>query len=272
MLSITDLGKTYRNGERALDEVSVDVDGQEVVAIIGPSGAGKSTLVRCINRLTEPTDGTVRLDGTEITSLSKRELRQARKDIGMIFQEYALVERLTVMENVLSGRLGELSSWRAFRRDFPPEDTQLAYQTLDRVGLAGHENDRVDELSGGQRQRVGIGRAVLQKPKILLADEPTSSLDPDTSHAVMELLTEIGREEGIPVLINIHEVPLAREYAGRIVGLSGGRVVFDGPPSELTDTAMDRIYRSESVEVDDSPDHDEQPLDRPTGPANPESY
>lgn len=264
MLSITDLGKTYPNGERALDDVSFDVDGEEIVAIIGPSGAGKSTLIRCINRLTEPTDGTVHLDGTDVTALSKGELRQTRQDIGMIFQEYALVERLTVMENVLSGRLGELSSWRAFRRKFPPDDVQFAYATLDRVGLASHEDDRADELSGGQRQRVGIARAVLQKPKILLADEPTSSLDPETSHAVMRLLTEIAREEEIPVLINIHEVPLAREYAGRIIGLSNGTMVFDGTPTELTDAAMDRIYRSEITSPSDEPDDEEQPFDKPT--------
>ncbi|WP_436345956.1 phosphonate ABC transporter ATP-binding protein [Natronorubrum sp. FCH18a] len=243
MLSVSALGKTYETGDRALDDVSFEVDGNEVVAVIGPSGAGKSTLIRCVNRLTEPTDGEIVLDGTELTSLSKRELRTARRDIGMIFQEYALVERLTVMENVLSGRLGYLSPWQGFRRNFPSEDVQYAYETLDRVGLAGHENDRADELSGGQRQRVGIARAVLQRPKILLADEPTSSLDPETSRAVMELLTEIARSDEIPIIINIHEVALAVEYADRIVGLAGGELVFDGAPDDLDEAVMDRIYR-----------------------------
>jgi len=245
MLSLSTLGKTYGTGERALDGVSFDVEGSQVVAVIGPSGAGKSTLIRCVNRLTEPTDGEVRLDGTNLTSLSNRELRAARREIGMVFQEYALVERLTVMENVLSGRLGYVSTWRGFRRKFPQEDVQQAYATLDRVGLRGHEDDRADELSGGQRQRVGIARAVLQRPKIMLADEPTSSLDPETSRAVMELLTEIAREESIPVLINIHEVPLAREHADRIIGLTDGKLVFDGTPDELDEPALDRIYRSE---------------------------
>ncbi|WP_440763321.1 phosphonate ABC transporter ATP-binding protein [Natronorubrum sp. DTA7] len=252
MLSVSALGKTYETGDRALDGVSFAVDGNEIVAVIGPSGAGKSTLIRCVNRLTEPTDGEVTLDGTELTSLSKRDLRAARRDIGMIFQEYALVERLTVMENVLSGRLGYLSSWQGFRRNFPSEDVQYAYETLDRVGLAGHEDDRADELSGGQRQRVGIARAVLQRPKILLADEPTSSLDPETSRAVMELLTEIARDDDIPVIINIHEVPLAVEYADRIIGLAGGKLVFDGTPDELDESTMDRIYRDGESRSDDA--------------------
>lgn len=243
MLSVSDLEKVYPGGEHALREVSFEIGANDVVAIIGPSGAGKSTLIQCINRLTEPTSGTVRLDDTSLTGLSRRQLRQARREIGMVFQEYALVERLTAMENVLSGRLGYVSSWQAFRRNFPPEDIQRAYATLDRVGLAGHEDDRVDELSGGQRQRVGIARAVLQQPKIILADEPTSSLDPESSRAVMELLTEIAIEEQIPVTINIHQVSLAREHADRIIGLSDGRIVFDGSPAELDERGMDTIYR-----------------------------
>jgi phosphonate transport system ATP-binding protein len=245
MLTVEDLRKTYDTGDEALKGVSMEVTGNEVVSIIGPSGAGKSTFIRCINRLTEPTGGTVTLDGTEITALSKKELRVARRDMGMIFQEYALVERLTVMENVLSGRLGYLSSWNAFRRKFPPEEIQRARATLDRVGLEGMEDKRADELSGGQRQRVGIARAVIQRPKILLVDEPTSSLDPESSHAVMELLTEVAAEEDIPVLINIHEVDLAVEYADRINGLADGRKVFDGTPAELDERALDTIYRGE---------------------------
>jgi len=243
MLTIRNLSKTYPGGEQALTDVSVEIRGNEIVAIIGSSGAGKSTLIECVNRLTEPTGGEVVLDGTELTGLSKRELRQARRDIAMIFQEYNLVERLTVMENVLSGRIGYLSTWNAFRRKFPKRDIELARETLERVGLGGHERDRADELSGGQRQRVGIARAVCQRPKIMLADEPTSSLDPETSHAVMRLLTGIARDEDIPILINIHEVDLALEYADRIVGLAHGAVVFDGPPEELDEGARDRIYR-----------------------------
>ncbi|MGM0398420.1 MAG: phosphonate ABC transporter ATP-binding protein [Halobacteriota archaeon] len=243
MLSVTGLAKTYPGGEEALSGVDLTIEGSETVAMIGPSGAGKSTFIRCINRLTEPTAGSVCLDGTELTDLSTTEMRSARRDIGMIFQEYNLVERLTVMENVLTGRLGYVSAWRAYRRKFPPADVERAYELLDRVGLGDMENKRVDELSGGQRQRVGIARAIIQQPTILLVDEPTSSLDPETSATVMGLLTEIAAERNIPVLINIHEVDLALDYADRIVGLHDGQLVFEGSPSDLDDRALDTIYR-----------------------------
>jgi len=223
----------------------VTIDGREVVAMIGPSGAGKSTFVRCINRLVEPTTGRVLLDDSELTGLDDDELRNARRDIGMVFQEYNLVERLTVMENVLSGRLGYVSNWAALRRNFPPEDVERAYELLDLVGLDGMEDKRVDELSGGQRQRVGIARAVVQEPKIVLADEPTSSLDPETSRDVMELLTDIAVDRDVPVLINIHEVDLAEKYADRILGLHDGELVFDGPAADLTSESKGVIYRGE---------------------------
>jgi phosphonate transport system ATP-binding protein len=243
MLDVTDLEKTYETGDEALTGVTTSVSGSETVAMIGPSGAGKSTFIRCINRLTEPTTGSICLDGTELTTLGDDELRSARRDIGMIFQEYNLVERLTVMENVLTGRLGYVSAWDAFRRSFPPEDIERAYEILDRVGLGDMENKRVDELSGGQRQRVGIARAVIQEPKILLVDEPTSSLDPETSDTVMRLLTDIAAEREVPVLINIHEVELARAHADRIVGLHDGAIVFEGTPAELDERGLDRVYR-----------------------------
>jgi phosphonate transport system ATP-binding protein len=243
MLEVDDLVKVYPTGDRALDGVSTTIEGNTIVAMIGPSGAGKSTFVRCINRLVEPTSGQVWLDDVEITSLSKKELRKERRNMGMVFQEYGLVERLTVMENTLSGRLGYVGLWSSFRRNYSSEDIQKAYATLDRVGLSGMENKRVDELSGGQRQRVGIARAVLQNPKLLLVDEPTSSLDPESSRKVMELLTEIAQEDDIPVLINIHEVHLAEEFADRILGLSDGELVFEGNVDELTDDVKDRIYR-----------------------------
>ena len=245
MLETENLGKTYPTGDEALCDVSVTIDGREVVAMIGPSGAGKSTFVRCINRLVEPTTGHVFLDDSELTGLGDDELRDARRDIGMVFQEYNLVERLTVMENVLSGRLGYVSNWAALRRNFPPEDVERAYELLDLVGLDGMEDKRVDELSGGQRQRVGIARAVVQEPKIVLADEPTSSLDPETSRDVMELLTDIAVDRDVPVLINIHEVDLAEKYADRILGLHDGELVFDGPAADLTSESKGVIYRGE---------------------------
>ena len=247
MLRVTDLRKTYPTGDEALKGVTVSVDGSETVAMIGPSGAGKSTFIRCINRLTEPSSGEVHLDDTELTSLGDDALRSARRDIGMIFQEYNLVERLTVMENVLTGRLGYVSAWKAFRRSFPAEDIERAYEILERVGLDDMENKRVDELSGGQRQRVGIARAVIQQPKILLVDEPTSSLDPETSGTVMRLLTDIAAEREVPVLINIHEVDLAIAHADRIVGLHDGELVFDGPSSALDQQGLDQVYRGAEI-------------------------
>lgn len=252
MLEVTGLKKTYPTGDEALRGVSMSVEGSETVAMIGPSGAGKSTFIRCINRLTEPSAGEITLDERELTGLDSDALRAARKDIGMIFQEYNLVERLTVMENVLTGRLGYVSAWNAFRRSFPAEDIERAYNILERVGLSDMENKRVDELSGGQRQRVGIARAVIQQPKILLVDEPTSSLDPETSETVMRLLTDIAAEREVPVLINIHEVDLALEHADRIVGLHDGELVFEGTPAELDEAGLDRVYRG--AEIPDNTD------------------
>jgi phosphonate transport system ATP-binding protein len=242
LLEVIGLDKTYPAGDHALRTVSLRIDGADAVFIIGPSGAGKSTLLRCINRLVEPDAGVIRLDGQEITALEGAALRAARRGMAMIFQEFNLVERLTVMENVLSGRLGYVSLWRAWRRRFPPEDVEAAFATLARVGLAGFENKRADALSGGQRQRVGIARALVQRPKILLVDEPTSSLDPKTSEAVMALIVELAAEEGIPALVNIHDVPMARAFARRIVGLNDGRVVYDGPVDGLTPGVLERIY------------------------------
>jgi phosphonate transport system ATP-binding protein len=247
MLEVNDLRKVYPTGDEALKGVSTTIDGNEIVAMIGPSGAGKSTFIRCINRLTEPTEGEIRLDGTDLTGLANKEMKAARRDIGMVFQEYNLVERLTVMENVLSGRLGYVSNWAAFRRKFPQRDIERAYDVLETVGLADMENKRADALSGGQRQRVGIARAVVQEPTILLADEPTSSLDPESSHAVMDLLTEIAETQDIPVIINIHEVPLAIEYSDRILGLHDGELVYDGPAAGLDDAAKDVVYRGDAV-------------------------
>jgi phosphonate transport system ATP-binding protein len=245
MLEISDLVKTYPNGLKALHGVSLTVDRPMVVAIIGSSGAGKSTLIRCVNRLVEPSSGRVVLNGTEITGLGRHGLRKARRRIGMIFQEYNLVERLTVMENVLSGRLGYVGFWRAYRRNYPPDDVAAAFEILDRVGLAGRENARADALSGGQRQRVGIARALMQRPELLLVDEPTASLDPKTSRQIMRLIVELAHERGTPVLINIHDVALAQTFADHIVGLSDGRVVFEDGADRLTPAALTEIYGEE---------------------------
>ncbi len=245
MLRVENLTKVYKTGDKALTDVSFDVPEGQVVGLIGPSGAGKSTLIRCVNRLVEPTSGSVRLGNLDITRLRSGDLRRARRRIGMIFQEYALVERLTVMENVLSGRLGYVPFWRSFTRRFPGADIAKAFALLDRVGLSAHADKRADALSGGQRQRVGIARALEQDPELLLIDEPTASLDPKTSRQIMRLIVEICRERGLPAIINIHDVVLAQQFADRIIGLQAGRVVFDGPPVGLTETVLTRIYGEE---------------------------
>lgn len=275
MLRLNDLSKVYATGDRALTEVSLTVEPGQVVGLIGPSGAGKSTLIRCINRLVEPTSGQVFLGDMEITGLSRGALRRARRRIGMIFQEYALVERLTVMENVLSGRLGYVGFWRSFFRKFPPDAVENAYRLLDRVGLSDHVNKRADALSGGQRQRVGIARALEQDPDLLLIDEPTASLDPKTSRQIMRLVVEICDERGLPAIINIHDVALAQQFVRRIIGLQSGRVVFDGSPDDLTADVLTQIYGEEDwsatirkadedgEEVEDQEDHHASvPVDR----------
>jgi len=245
MLEIIDLSKVYPTGTAALKGVSFRVDQPQVVTIIGPSGAGKSTLIRCINRLVEPTSGKIMLDGIDIRRLNRRELRKMRRRMGMIFQEYNLVERLTVMENLLSGRLGYVGFWKTYRRKFAPGDVAAAFELLDRVGLSGYQSTRADALSGGERQRVGISRALMQQPDLLLVDEPTASLDPKTSRQIMRLLVELAHERGTPALVNIHDVGLAQSFADRIIGLSAGQIVFDGSPQQLTAEVLTQIYGEE---------------------------
>ena len=244
-ISIRQLEKSYTQGKPVLKGISLELGAREVVAIIGPSGTGKSTLIRCINRLVQPTTGEIWFQGRDLVTLSRRSLREARLQIGMVFQEYNLVERLTVMENALSGRLGYMSAWAAWLRRYRQEDIDLAFTLLDQVGLSGFEHQRAESLSGGQRQRVGIARAVMQHPKLLLADEPTSSLDPKTSVEVMQILMEMGERLQIPIVINMHDVALAQKFASRIIGMSGGMVVYDGPPTGLNTQILQSIYGGE---------------------------
>lgn len=249
MLRLQKLTKTYKTGDQALKAIDLEVPKGQVLALIGPSGAGKSTMIRCINRLVEPTSGAVLLDNTDLTQLGSGALRRARREMGMIFQEYALVERLTVMENVLSGRLGYVGFWRSFLRRYPQSDVDEAFRLLDRVGLLHMADKRADELSGGQRQRVGICRALIQNPKLLLVDEPTASLDPKTSRQIMRLITELCRERGLAAIINIHDVALAQMFVPRIVGLRFGEIVFDGVPAGLTPEKLTEIYGEEDWEA-----------------------
>ena len=241
-LSIKGLSKEYTRGKPVLRDISLDFAGCGFTAIIGPSGTGKSTLIRCVNRLVEPTAGAILFQGQDLVKLSGRALREARRQIGMVFQEYNLVERLTVMENLLAGRLGYVAPLKAWLRKFPPSDIDEAFELLDVIGLSGFANQRADSLSGGQRQRVGIARAVMQHPKLLLADEPTSSLDPKTSVEIMTLIRDLGTAKNVPIIVNMHDVELAKRFADRIVGMADGRVVYDGAPAELTDAHLKTIY------------------------------
>lgn len=245
MLELSSLSKRYATGDLAVDNVDLHVSQGEVIALIGASGAGKSTLIRCINRLVEPTSGSIVVGGTEITGLAPSQLRLQRRRIGMIFQEFALVERLSVMENVLSGRLGYTGFWASTLRRYPEADLRRALELLYRVGLGDHIDKRADALSGGQRQRVGIVRALMQAPDLLLVDEPTASLDPKTGREVMRLIIELATERGIAGIVNIHDVELAKRFVPRIVGLRGGRVVFDGPPNQLDSRRLTEIYGAE---------------------------
>jgi phosphonate transport system ATP-binding protein len=245
MLELHQIEKRYPTGDLALQGVTLKVGSGEVLGLIGPSGAGKSTLIRCVNRLVQPSAGRIILEGQDLGQLDSTELRLARRHIGMIFQEYALVERLTVMENLLSGRLGYTGFWASWFRKFDGQDIEQAFALLDRVGLGGMENKRADALSGGQRQRVGIARALMQSPKLLLVDEPTASLDPKTSRQVMRLILELCEERGLAAIVNIHDVVLATEFLPRIVGLRAGCVVFDGSAKEVNRDVLTSIYGDE---------------------------
>ena len=260
MLKLENLTKKYNTGDLALQGIDLSIPNGQVLALIGPSGAGKSTLIRCINRLVAPTNGSAILNEVNLTKLSSRALRKSRRKMGMIFQEYALVERLTVMENVLSGRLGYVGFWKSFLRRFPKKDVNEAFRLLDRVGLLEMADKRADELSGGQRQRVGICRALIQDPDLLLVDEPTASLDPKTSRQIMRLINELCQERGLTAIINIHDVLLAQMFSQRIVGLALGNIVYDGSPEGLTPEVLTKIYGEEdwSATIEKVDDEDEE--------------
>jgi len=246
ILEVRHLDARYsKSGPQILNDVSFDVESDDFLAIIGPSGAGKSTLIRCINLLVPPTGGTILFNGTHVTSLTGKDLRMLRRDIGMIFQEFNLIDRMSVIDNVLSGRLGYVGNLRALFRSFPKKDIERALQLLNRVGLSEQVDKRADELSGGQRQRVGIARALMQEPKLLLLDEPTSALDPKISREVMGLIKTMAKEFGVPCLCNIHDVKLAMEFCNKIIGLQDGIKMFDGPTEQMDQSQLDKIYAME---------------------------
>jgi len=242
VIRVRGLRKEYAGGTLALAGVDLDVGAGEFVALIGPSGAGKSSLLRCLNGLVPATAGEVAVDGRSVTGSAGEDLRRIRARIGFVFQQFNLLRRLSVLDNVLIGRLGHVPVGRSLTGWFPAADVAKAEATLARVELAGLGGRRADTLSGGQQQRVAIARALVQEPRVLLADEPMASLDPALSRTVMEILRRINREDGLTVLASLHVLEMAREYARRVVGLSAGRVVYDGPIEGLTDEAAGRIF------------------------------
>lgn len=249
MLQIKNLDKIYEGGVQALDDVSFDVPDGQFVAIIGLSGSGKSTLLRCINRLIEPTAGQILWNDEDVTAATPDEMRRIRRRIGMIFQHFNLVSRSKVITNVLSGRLGYTNPVMSLLNRFPKEDMEMALEQLDRVSIKDQAYKRADELSGGQQQRVGIARAMMQHPEIMLADEPVASLDPVLGHSIMRYLEKINKEEGVTVLCSLHFLDLVHRYADRAIALNDGKLMFDGPPEEITDEKFKEIYGREAERI-----------------------
>jgi len=249
LLRVENLTKVFDDGTVALKNVSFDVDEGEFLTVIGLSGSGKSTLLRCINRLIDPTEGRIIWNGVDVTAASSQELRQIRRQIGMVFQQFNLVRRSSVMTNVLSGRLGYAHPFMSLLHVFSADDRKRAREALERVGIADKADNRADQLSGGQQQRVGIARALMQEPKLMLADEPVASLDPVLSHSIMQYLELLNREDGITVLCSLHFLDLVHRYATRVIGLKAGELVFDGLPSELTAERFKEVYGEEAEMV-----------------------
>lgn len=249
MLRVKNLTKVYDDGTVALRDVSFEVPDGEFVAVIGLSGSGKSTLLRCINRLIEPTEGEIWWNDVQLSHITGEELRRARRKIGMIFQHFNLVERSTVLTNVLSGRLGYVNPLASVLNRFPEEDIKRAHANLARVGIREKVDNRADELSGGQRQRVGIARALMQEPELILADEPVASLDPALAHSIMRYLLQINEEDGITVLCSLHFLDLVQQYSTRAIALNLGELVFDGTPDEIDDAKFIEIYGQEAERI-----------------------
>jgi phosphonate transport system ATP-binding protein len=249
MLKVENLTKTYPNGTQALQNVSFEVKEGEFLAVIGLSGSGKSTLLRCINRLIEPTSGKIYWDGQDITAISISEMRKIRRQIGMIFQQFNLVKRSSVLTNVLSGRLGYVNTLSSSLHLFAAADRAKALASLEQVGLANKAHVRADSLSGGQQQRVGIARALMQDPKLILADEPVASLDPVLAHSILKYLEQLNKERGITVLCSLHFLDLVHRYATSAIALKDGELVFQGLPKQIDDAQFKAIYGQEAERV-----------------------
>ena len=249
MLKVEHLYKTYPNGTQALKDVSFQVEDGEFLAVIGLSGSGKSTLLRCINRLIEPTSGKIYWDDQDITAASTADMRKIRRQIGMVFQQFNLVKRSSVMTNVLTGRLGYVATLPSSLHMFSAADLQKAMASLEQVGLEDKAHVRADSLSGGQQQRVGIARALMQDPKLILADEPVASLDPVLAHSILKYLEQLNKERGITVLCSLHFLDLVHRYATRAIALKDGELVFQGLPKQIDDDEFKAIYGKEAERV-----------------------
>ena len=249
MLRVENLTKVYPNGTQALKNVSFEVADGEFLVIIGLSGSGKSTLLRCINRLIEPTSGKIFFDGVEVTAARGAEIRKIRRQIGMVFQQFNLVKRSSVMTNVLSGRLGYVNTFSSLVGLFSNEDKARAIASLEQVGLAEKAHVRADSLSGGQQQRVGIARALMQEPRVILADEPVASLDPVLAHTILKYLEQLNKERGITVLCSLHFLDLVHRYATRVIALKDGELVFEGVPQQIDDAQFKAIYGQEAERI-----------------------
>lgn len=249
MLRVQNLSKEYPNGVLALDDVSFDVQEGEFLAVIGLSGSGKSSLLRCINRLVEPSSGRIDWYGKDIVPARPKELRAIRRQIGMIFQQFNLAKRSTAVFNVMAGRLGYVPLWVSLLGLWPAAERKRALNALDRLGIADKANSRVDTLSGGQQQRVGIARALMQQPKLILADEPVASLDPVLAHSILGHLESLNRDERITIICSLHFLDLVHRYASRVIALKDGRLVFDGPPHEIDRARFKEIYGDEAEDM-----------------------
>lgn len=243
MIVFDHVSKVYPNGTVGLKDINLTIQDGEFVAIIGRSGAGKSTLLRSVNRMHDITEGTLTVEGVNVSTLKGKELRRFRRGIGMVFQSFNLVSRTTVIRNVLAARVPEMSFWRVLLGVFLKEDKITALESLDKVGILDKAYIRADQLSGGQQQRVALARTLAQNPKIILADEPVAALDPVTAKQVMEDFVRINKEMSISILLNIHHVELAIEYADRIIGIRAGQIVYDGPSKEVNQGILDAIYK-----------------------------
>jgi len=256
MFEVKNLTKIYDDGTVALRDISFEVADGEFLVIIGLSGSGKSTLLRCINRLIDPTEGQIIWDGVDVTAAEPTQLREIRRQIGMIFQHFNLVRRSNVITNVLAGRLGYVNPWSSLLHSFPAQDREMAMQALKRVGIVEQAHKRADELSGGQQQRVGMARALMQQPRMILADEPVASLDPVLAHSILGHLEQLNQEEKITVLCSLHYLDLVQRYATRVIGLRGGQIVYRGSREDIrrmTDEEFKEIYGEEAVRVSVGP-------------------